>query len=262
MARRKMVAWQPPGGGSRPVPIGSQSIGVSLQPAIPRRVAPQQSPLPLHQSPTIVAQSDPARQSNCAAQLPCGDAVQIALLVPCRRTRGCHLYFARRVTFLSCADTACRSPIETSPASPIEMSRSSVCLRLVGVAWDDGDYDELQGADAPAGADRYCRRTAIGCGRHGADWRWTKTGLPAARCVPRLRPGRPDLSEARRAEQPGSGCGVPRDRVGHRARALYRFWPDTGGREAVGTSWPGSRGRDVAAMDDRAPAFGFGGKTG
>jgi hypothetical protein len=29
---------------------------VGLQPAIPRRVAPQQSPLPLHQSPTIIAQ--------------------------------------------------------------------------------------------------------------------------------------------------------------------------------------------------------------
>src|SRR5689334_407027 len=36
---------------------GSRSIGGSLQPAIPRRVAPQQSPLPLHQSPTILAQS-------------------------------------------------------------------------------------------------------------------------------------------------------------------------------------------------------------
>ena len=111
----------------------------------------------------------------------------------------------------------CRSPIETSPASPIEMSRSSVCLRLVGVAWDDGDYDEPQRADAPAGADRYCRRTAIGFGRHGAARSWTKTGLPAARCVPRLRPGRSDLSEARRAEQSGSGFGVPRDRAGHRA---------------------------------------------
>src|SRR5216683_5778428 len=50
----EMVAWQPSRGGSRPLPIGSRSIGVSLQPAIPRRVAPQQSPLPLHQSPTIV----------------------------------------------------------------------------------------------------------------------------------------------------------------------------------------------------------------
>ena len=33
------------------------------------------------------------------------------------------------------------------------MSGSSVCLRLVGVAWDDGDHDEPQGADASAGAD-------------------------------------------------------------------------------------------------------------
>jgi hypothetical protein len=53
----EMVAWQPPGAGSRPVPIGSRSVGVSLQPAIPRRVAPQQSPLPLRRSPTIAAQS-------------------------------------------------------------------------------------------------------------------------------------------------------------------------------------------------------------
>jgi len=51
---REIVARQSPRGGSRPVPIGSRFIGVSLQPAIPRRVAPQQSPLPLHRSPTIV----------------------------------------------------------------------------------------------------------------------------------------------------------------------------------------------------------------
>ena len=31
------------------------------------------------------------------------------------------------------ATLRCRSPIETSPASPIEMSRSLVCLRLVEV---------------------------------------------------------------------------------------------------------------------------------
>jgi hypothetical protein len=50
-----MADWQSSIGGSRPVPIGSRSIGVSLRPAIPRRVAPQQSPPPLHRSPTIVA---------------------------------------------------------------------------------------------------------------------------------------------------------------------------------------------------------------
>src|SRR5205823_10511004 len=62
----KMVAWQPPGAESRPVPIGSRSIGVSLQPAIPRRVAPQQSPLPLHQSPRILAQSQSGEAIKCA----------------------------------------------------------------------------------------------------------------------------------------------------------------------------------------------------
>src|SRR5260370_5042922 len=51
-------------------------------------------------------------------------------------------------------DDGCRSPIETSPASPIEMSRSSIRLRLVEVAWNGGDHDEPQRADTPAGADR------------------------------------------------------------------------------------------------------------
>ena len=63
----EMMAWQPPSGGSRPVPIGSRSIAVSLQPAIPRRVAPQQSPLPLHQSPRILAQSQSGEAIKCAA---------------------------------------------------------------------------------------------------------------------------------------------------------------------------------------------------
>src|SRR6516162_9455261 len=84
-----MLARQTPGGESRPLPIGSRLIGVSLRPAIPRRVAPQQSPPPLHQSATIVA--EPATPIKCEAR-------------PHRCHLGCHLYFARRVTFLSCAD--------------------------------------------------------------------------------------------------------------------------------------------------------------
>jgi hypothetical protein len=75
----EMVAWQPPSAGSRPVPIGSRSIGVSPQPAIPRRVAPQQSPLPLHQSPTIVAQSRSGEAIKCAAQPRSKDAVQASV---------------------------------------------------------------------------------------------------------------------------------------------------------------------------------------
>ena len=72
MCFAEMLAWQPPSAGSRPVPIGSRFIGVSLQPAIPRRVAPQQSPLPLHQSPGILAQSQSGEAIKCAAQLPQG----------------------------------------------------------------------------------------------------------------------------------------------------------------------------------------------
>ena len=96
----EMTAGQPSRGGSRPVPIGSRSIGVSLQPAIPRRVAPQQSPLPLHQSPTILAQS------------PSGEAITYAARFHWGRARRpvangeCHLYFARSVSFLYCSDIA------------------------------------------------------------------------------------------------------------------------------------------------------------
>jgi hypothetical protein len=79
------------------------SIGVSLQPAIPRRVAPQQSPLPLHQSPTIVPQI-PVRRGNQNARLNLTARLQSRSPSSCPSPRGCHLYFARRVTFLSCAD--------------------------------------------------------------------------------------------------------------------------------------------------------------
>src|ERR1700724_2151396 len=79
------------------------SIGVSLQPAIPRRVAPQQSPLPLHQSPTIVPQI-PVRRGNQNARLNLTAGIQSRSPSSCPSPTGCHLYFARRVTFLSCAD--------------------------------------------------------------------------------------------------------------------------------------------------------------
>ena len=38
----------------------------------------------------------------------------------------------------------CKSPIETSLASPIEVSRSLICERPIEVAWNDGDHDEPQ----------------------------------------------------------------------------------------------------------------------
>src|SRR5512133_1443541 len=103
----------------------------------------------------------------------------------------------------------CRSPIETSPASPIEMSRSTVGMRLVGVAWDDGDHDEPHRADASAGTDRHCRWTAIGGGRDGVDRGWAKTDLSSAGCISNSRYGRLDFAEAWPTQQPSTGRGVP-----------------------------------------------------
>jgi len=112
------VGWQSPSGGSRPVPIGSLSIGVSLQPAIPRRVAPQQSPSPLHRSPILITHLRFRRSIRCAAR-PSTARTQTSLRSHWPMTNigsmpmqsaphgpGCHFYFARQVTFLSCADNA------------------------------------------------------------------------------------------------------------------------------------------------------------
>src|SRR5690242_16914847 len=103
MCFAEIVAWQPPDAGSRPVPIGSRRIGVSLQPAIPRRVAPQQSPLPLHRSPRIVTESRSGEAIKCAARLSL-PGCSPGRARRARRQQGCHFYFAQQVTFLPCAD--------------------------------------------------------------------------------------------------------------------------------------------------------------
>src|ERR1700751_6003125 len=134
-----MTAGQPSRGGSRPVPIGSRSIGVSLQPAIPRRVAPQQSPLPLHQSPTIVPQT-PLRRGNQKARLNLTARIQSRAPASCPSPRGCHLYFAHSVSFLSCADTQCRRQIKMPPLCQLERRSPEVCGGKV--VWRTSD-DEL-----------------------------------------------------------------------------------------------------------------------
>src|SRR5271169_2685939 len=134
---QEIVARQSPNGGSRPVPIGSRFIGVSLQPAIPRRVAPQQSPLPLHQSPTILAQSQSGEAIKCAAQPHCKDAAQAvaprlvvapALAVSAANRSvistlraGCHFYLA---------PTPCHRPGE-------HLGRPSFLLRNGGISRKD-----------------------------------------------------------------------------------------------------------------------------
>src|SRR5215469_1894326 len=61
--------------------------------------------------------------------------------------KGCHFYFARRVTFLSCADILCRRPIKMSPACQLEMTLpggfpgvSGVTVRLMS----DGELTRLE----------------------------------------------------------------------------------------------------------------------
>jgi hypothetical protein len=143
----KMVARQSSSGGSRPLPIGSRSIGVSLQPAVPRRVAPQQSPLPLHQSPTIVTQFQSSEAIKCAAHLHCGRSPGRARRL--HRQPECHLYFAHRVSFLCCADTVCRRPIKMSLLCQLEMTLPG---GFPGGVWGDGSADERWGAGAARGA--------------------------------------------------------------------------------------------------------------
>src|SRR6267378_2652763 len=43
-----------------------------------------------------------------------------------RRHWGCHLYFARRVSFLSCADMQCKRNIEMTPLCKIEVTHPRV----------------------------------------------------------------------------------------------------------------------------------------
>jgi hypothetical protein len=68
------------------------SIGVSLQPAIPR-------------SPAEPASASPVTDNSSSIPIQRGNQMRFSTsLNP--PPRGCHLYFARRVTFLSCADTS------------------------------------------------------------------------------------------------------------------------------------------------------------
>jgi hypothetical protein len=97
----EMVAQQPPSGGSRPVPIGS-------------RVHRSESPTGYSSagcSPAEPASASPVTDDNNS--IP----IRRLAVIPyragrARRQRGCDLYFARRVTFLPCADKIEIAPTE------------------------------------------------------------------------------------------------------------------------------------------------------
>ena len=64
-------------------------------------------------SPAEPASASPVSDNSSLIPIRCLAVIQALVCV--RRHRGCHLYFAHRVTFLSCADIACkRKRAETS----------------------------------------------------------------------------------------------------------------------------------------------------
>src|SRR5271163_386114 len=78
------------------------------------------------------------------------------------------------------------------------------------------------------------------------------------RLLDAFRAGGPDgLISRKRGRSSNRALGtVFRETVLTIVRALCRFWPDPGGREAVRASWPEPWGRDTAAMDDRRRPLG------
>ena len=120
-------------------PTGYSSAGCS--PAEPASASPVTD---------IVVQSRSSAAIKCAAQLPCRDAVQVAP-PRARRERECHLYFARRVTFLSCADNACKRDIEMTPLYKIEVTHPRVLgsreMRHGGVVDEQASKQEFNRLD-------------------------------------------------------------------------------------------------------------------
>ena len=77
---------------------------------------------------------------------------------------GCHLYFARRVTFQPCADNECRPNVQMSVPSNLKMSVSPAFWWAVGGGIDDGAERERWRAAASRGvARRRSWRSAGAC---------------------------------------------------------------------------------------------------
>jgi hypothetical protein len=83
-------------------PTGYSSAGCS--PAEPASASPVTD---------IVAQIQSSEPIKLRCSTSLRDAGKLALLVPLPSARGCHLYFARRVSFLSCTDNRFRDAAPT-----------------------------------------------------------------------------------------------------------------------------------------------------
>ena len=76
--------------------------------------------------------------------------------------QSCSARRCRQKRHVAAAPSPCRSPIEMSPASPIEMSLGQAVVATFGVACDGGDSNERAGADAASCSDRSIRRSSDG----------------------------------------------------------------------------------------------------
>jgi len=70
------------------------------------------------------------------------------VVVVASAAKGCHFYFAHRVTFLSCADTICKRNIEMTPLCKIEVTLRRV-LGSREVRLGGGVVDEQAGVQPP-----------------------------------------------------------------------------------------------------------------
>ena len=121
------------------------------------------------------------------------------------------------------------------------------CSAWLGVLVDDVGGDEHTRAWPGRCDPRCCGTPSDGGGSGGGSGDQPPSGLPAAEIVPDRRVRGSGFAPSRPAEQPALSRGDPPPGAVDRARTLYRFRSDTGGREAVGGP------RFVALTRDPAP---------
>src|SRR5205823_11380858 len=152
------------------------------------------------------------------------------------------------------ASSACRSPIEMSPLSPIEMSPGHAVVETFGVTSDGGDPDERARTDPVACADRSGGQPADSRGGWHLDRGGASSGLSPAPCFRLRRTDGVGLAEAWSGEQSPASRDVSSNRSDPGPAALLGFRSHARGREAGGPSWPEPGRRDTAAVDDRRRA--------
>ena len=121
------------------------------------------------------------------------------------------------------ATGTCRSPIEMSPASPIEMSLGHAVVETFGVTSDGGDPDERARTDPVACADRSGGQPADSRGGWHLDGRGATSGLSPAPCFRIRRTDGVGLAEAWSGEQSPASRDVSSNRSDPGPAALPRI---------------------------------------